>query len=594
MKNPIYLVTKIRFYGRTSVAARCLVFLFLTKSCLMFFLRFAPVLFYFFYINAAFAQTPSPSFDCRKAKTPVETLICSDAALADLDAQLAKKFAEAQTQHPDEKKDLIEGQRKWLKTRDPNCVYSGTDGLVREEHKPSAIKCLQDRYESRLKFLSYPEFWPPFRESNVAAAIARFRTMDTPALAEVTFDENRDVLSEMSCRFFEEDPVAASKLFAPYYGSSMDAGIPICQKIDIEDRVPEAKVMIDILRRIRGEPTGCDGTIAISQGHWLMIVRVLAAIVPDPVKHEKEKAQAEAKSESYGSVSFSVPNIRHWSKQGNWEKRLYAELQAARADAETAMAQYYVSTFRVDEKKARLASLYHIEQLINAYAQQYDATSFSRYMSACFTTDHLDKYLRTYTIPDSACANDRHVEKSKALTLRRFLGLAIVDQYPTEVIKKLIADGAELDSKPEKPDMWERMDTPLMLAAPYPNIVKLLIDAGADVNAKNNFGKTPLMYAIQERNTQSVALLLDAGANANAETLEDISCTALKAGKRTPLMYAAWHGTPEIVQMLLEKGADIAAKDTKGDTALSYVKLNETLSAEQREALSNTLAPKTP
>jgi hypothetical protein len=55
----------------------------------------------------------------------------------------------------------------------------------------------------------------------------------------------------------------------------------------------------------------------------------------------------------------------------------------------------------------------------------------------------------------------------------------------------LIEAGADVNAKDD-----EGL-TPLMIAAHYstPEMVTLLIDAGADVNAKDDDGQTPLMYA---------------------------------------------------------------------------------------------------
>jgi ankyrin repeat protein len=45
-----------------------------------------------------------------------------------------------------------------------------------------------------------------------------------------------------------------------------------------------------------------------------------------------------------------------------------------------------------------------------------------------------------------------------------------------------------------------------------PVIARVLIAAGADVNAKNNFGETALYLARKEENTEVVAVLKRAGA----------------------------------------------------------------------------------
>jgi len=57
-----------------------------------------------------------------------------------------------------------------------------------------------------------------------------------------------------------------------------------------------------------------------------------------------------------------------------------------------------------------------------------------------------------------------------------------------------------------------------MLASQYdhPEVVQLLLKAGANLNSSDNFGWTALMYASHYGHVEVVQLLLNAGANPNA------------------------------------------------------------------------------
>jgi uncharacterized protein len=71
-----------------------------------------------------------PSFDCAKARTPVEKLVCSDTELGDLDGELARAYARTlQALGSDEAKELKFEQRAWLGgTRKEACASTINEG----------------------------------------------------------------------------------------------------------------------------------------------------------------------------------------------------------------------------------------------------------------------------------------------------------------------------------------------------------------------------------------------------------------------------------------------------------------------------------
>jgi ankyrin repeat protein len=101
--------------------------------------------------------------------------------------------------------------------------------------------------------------------------------------------------------------------------------------------------------------------------------------------------------------------------------------------------------------------------------------------------------------------------------------------------------------------------TPLMHAAAFGNLqtLKLLIEKGADVNARNQANASALLWCV--RDPEKARLLIEKGADVNAQS---------KQG-RTPLMIAALsQGNSSTVALLLDKGADLNAKAVIGTTAL--------------------------
>jgi len=91
-----------------------------------------------------------------------------------------------------------------------------------------------------------------------------------------------------------------------------------------------------------------------------------------------------------------------------------------------------------------------------------------------------------------------------------------------------------------------------------PSIVKLLLELGANPDARDAEGRTPL-HMERGAMPSKIKALLAAGANPNARDAEG----------RTPLFYHP--GSPDCVKLLLRAGADPYAKDKKGDTPLRSI-----------------------
>ena len=175
-------------------------------------------------------------------------------------------------------------------------------------------------------------------------------------------------------------------------------------------------------------------------------------------------------------------------------------------------------------------------------------------------------------------------------------GLAVaLGQQPSDVLFHAIRSD-DLDAvrevvKASKDARDEHATTALMYAAAYGSIgsMKLLLDAGADPNAKNAFDATALMWCAAD--PAKVRLLAGHGANVNAQSKKGmtplligadingnievvkflLSKGAEIAPKGTPetaLLEAADANDVEMVRLFLEKGSDVNAKDPIGDTAL--------------------------
>ena len=99
--------------------------------------------------------------------------------------------------------------------------------------------------------------------------------------------------------------------------------------------------------------------------------------------------------------------------------------------------------------------------------------------------------------------------------------------------------------------------------------VKLLLQNGANINARNEYQKTPLFEAIRQRNQKIV--------NALAEAITDISQALVDFSTAlTPLHAACRYALPLAARPFLELGDDLRAKDVSGKTPLHHVLSRET------------------
>ncbi len=155
------------------------------------------------------------------------------------------------------------------------------------------------------------------------------------------------------------------------------------------------------------------------------------------------------------------------------------------------------------------------------------------------------------------------------------------------MVELLLDHGAEVDSR------YEGGATALHYAVLHNRkiVVEVLLQHKADINIKGSCHEsrqaspspvwessiTPLQIAVCKDNLNMIQLLLDRGAEINATN--DNGSTALH--------YAVANGNRNTIETLLVKGADIHAKDLKGQTPLFYIYLNH--QTEQNQKILETL-----
>ena len=177
-----------------------------------------------------------------------------------------------------------------------------------------------------------------------------------------------------------------------------------------------------------------------------------------------------------------------------------------------------------------------------------------------------------------------------------------VIEKDTIVIQNLLNQGIEIDVK-----QLSTGTTVLMLASSYPgydDMVEYLILNGANVNASDNNGKTPLIWAASN-SLESAKLLITHGADVNTKANDGMTpflqsifgalsgkvpiemCELLRergakinatltgnsAKGWSALHYAAMEGDTELVQYLIRCGANVNKASAEGSTPLFLAKM---------------------
>jgi uncharacterized protein len=135
------------------------------------------------------------------------------------------------------------------------------------------------------------------------------------------------------------------------------------------------------------------------------------------------------------------------------------------------------------------------------------------------------------------------------------------------MVKFLLQEGANVNQGCDHPTNGRKGITPLLCAVELglKELVRVLLEAKANVNQQDSNGLSPLIGAMRHQNNQIVNLLIQAGANVNQQDNKGWA----------PLMYASRLGLTEVVRILLGAGADLNLASNLGSTALSIAIANK-------------------
>jgi ankyrin repeat protein len=112
-----------------------------------------------------------------------------------------------------------------------------------------------------------------------------------------------------------------------------------------------------------------------------------------------------------------------------------------------------------------------------------------------------------------------------------------------QVVRLLLGHGANVNATTKESRVSALM---FAVAEPHPEVVKALIEGGADVRLSSTKGYTPLMYAARNGDIEMARTLIAAG----------VSVNDLASDGTHVLPYALVHGQGDFAMFLLEQGAD--------------------------------------
>jgi ankyrin repeat protein len=239
-------------------------------------------------------------------------------------------------------------------------------------------------------------------------------------------------------------------------------------------------------------------------------------------------------------------------------------------------------------KAVQRGDMQEVQELLNAY--EPSQWTLDTCMLLAGLSGHMALAQEFIALGANVNAQDRALGGGQS-----HLVTAVVGQH-ADFVDLLIQAGAHPNVKNRD---WMPALTIAVVQEDVASVTALLRSPNIDVNAYDKQCNTALMHAADKRNTELIKLLLQAGANPNISNFDsltplhvavvqqdvDVVAALLQSSTirvnssdknwRTALMYAAYDGNVALVTLLLQAGAHLNGRDKDGVTVLDYAKASD-------------------
>lgn len=269
-------------------------------------------------------------------------------------------------------------------------------------------------------------------------------------------------------------------------------------------------------------------------------------------KAEELEAQRTADREAKEQARLEREAREAEEAQLRKEARIKAEAEAERRKAEQENERAEQDAKRLAERTKEARTLTRVPEIRSEILLELSK------LSPRYAVDHPDEFLKATFGPQNLSSRaDQKIMVHDGTTP---LMLYAVIAKDTKLLETLIGIGLDVNATNEGGF------SPLMFAAAYgtPDTVRYLIEQGADLNAKAYIMDLNALHlaALRNPNPAMIDVLLDAGLSIESPVLNGYTPILLAASDTKNL---------EVVETLIERGADIGVYDEDGATLHSIV-----------------------